>query len=64
MKWLVFLVGMLILIVGIIPLLYNAGIWSTSLDFIPVEGSLYQVMIIVLGGIVSWIGIYLKGEII
>lgn len=61
MKWLIFLLGAIVAIFGAIPLLYNIGFLPVFLEFIPREGIFYNIIILVLGGIISYTGLYLRG---
>lgn len=57
MKWLVILLGAIVLILGLAPLIDNLGYWPIFLDFIPRDGSLYNGLIAICGGILTYLGI-------
>ena len=60
MKIILFLLGVLVSLIGALPILNEYGIKINFLDFIPLGGMIYNVIIIVLGLLVIYFGI--KGK--
>ncbi len=51
-KGLLMILGLLILIMGFLPILSEWGYVPIALNFIPVTGMIYNIIIMVLGGLV------------
>lgn len=51
-KGLLMILGVLVLIMGFLPVLSEWGYIPIALNFIPVNGMIYNIIIMVLGGLV------------
>lgn len=46
--------GLLVLIMGFLPILSEWGYMPVALSFIPISGMIYNIVIMVLGALVIW----------
>jgi len=53
-KGLLMILGLLVLIMGFLPILSEWGYMPVALNFIPVTGMIYNIVIMVLGALVIW----------
>ena len=56
MRWSVFLLGVVVLLLGLLPLIENLVSLPLFLDFIPKEGVYYSLLIAVFGGALTYLG--------
>ena len=57
MRWLVILLGAIVLLLGLLPLIENSGFLPMFLEFIPREPPVYNILIAIAGGIITYIGV-------
>jgi len=57
LKFLLFIIGLLTMILGAYPLLYNAPWMPTFLTFIPTEGTLYHLSVTIMGAIAIYLSL-------
>ncbi len=57
MKWSITLLGIVIMLLGLIPIAYDYEYLPVILEFIPREGMMYNVIILLVGAILAYIGI-------
>ena len=57
MRWSIFLLGLAVLILGLLPLIENLGYLPIFLEFIPIYGTYYNLLIAIAGGLITYMGV-------